>query len=159
MTIDGDNQLARLLHQHVIDVLDWLAEEHDADYPEVDLDAVESFRQAVLPLAELTLPAAVGLFTDLSWWLDSCDDEELDPDTAVKLLEGNVEVIGSLSDERSARLLEVLGELAAAEPHAARRYQFEFFPYAFGLLDDEEPDLDEPDSLEWVAPQDRGTVH
>ncbi|WP_436532425.1 hypothetical protein [Actinoplanes sp. HUAS TT8] len=155
MTTIGDTTLAKLLHQHVLDVLDWLAEEHDADFPQVDPDAIEVFRQDVLPLPEVTLPAAVGLFTDLSWWLDSCDEEELDPDTAVKLLEGNAEVIGSLSEERRERLLEVLDDLATSESHPGRRYQFEFFPYAFGLLDDEEPALDEPDSLEWVRPDDR----
>ncbi|GAA2906701.1 hypothetical protein Acy02nite_75180 [Actinoplanes cyaneus] len=159
MTTDDDTELARLLHQHVLDVLDWLAGEHDADYPQVDSDALALFHGAVLPLDAVTLPAAAGLFTDLSWWLDSCDDEDLDPDTAVKLLEGNAEVITSLSAEQRERLLNVIDELATAEPHPVRRYQFQFFPYAFGLLDDgEEPDLDEPESLEWVPPEERDTI-
>ncbi|BCY11163.1 hypothetical protein [Actinoplanes sp. L3-i22] len=154
MTIDEDTALAQLLHQHVLDVLGRLAETGE---PDTDPDAVAAFRDAVLPPAPVTLPVAAGLFVDLNWWLDACDDDELDPDYAVKLLEESATLVQGLPEARLERLLATVATLAAGETHPARRYQFRFVPYAFGLLDDE-PDLDEPDSLAWTPPADRAPI-
>ncbi|MEV8548756.1 hypothetical protein AB0L04_02780 [Streptomyces glaucescens] len=33
------------------------------------------------------VPALTGLLVDVVWWLESCGDEEVDPDSAVKMME------------------------------------------------------------------------
>jgi hypothetical protein len=73
---------------------------------------------------------------------------------AVKLQESAGECLHELPDDQRERLLEVLDELAAAEPHDGRRYQLRFLPFAMGLVDDE-PDDGQPSVLNWVQPQAR----
>ena len=168
MSADGDAALARLLHGLVMDLLTSLD-----DYPddEVDPDAVVSIRQSTdwvigrLPAEQrdrlasgssdpATLKTAIGLFVDLMWWLDTCEDDEVDPDVAVKLLENSVAYVDGLSDEQRRRLLQIVDELAASEQHDGRRYELRLFPFATGLVDDE-PDDEEPRVREWVRPEAR----
>jgi hypothetical protein len=33
------------------------------------------------------VPVLAGLVVDLPWWLDTCGDDEIDPDSAVKMME------------------------------------------------------------------------
>ncbi|MET9382418.1 hypothetical protein ABZY09_15395 [Streptomyces sp. NPDC002928] len=33
------------------------------------------------------VPALTGMLVDVVWWLESCGDEEVDPDSAVKIME------------------------------------------------------------------------
>ncbi|GIH03876.1 hypothetical protein Rhe02_19430 [Rhizocola hellebori] len=97
------------------------------------------------------LATVIGLLVDIVWWLDTCTDEEVDPDVAVKLLE-SVGIDG-LSGGQRQRLLEILGHLAASEQHDLRRYELRFFPFAMGLVVDE-PD-DERPVRRWVPPEAR----
>jgi hypothetical protein len=60
------------------------------------------------------LKVVVGLLVDVIWWFEACSDEEIDPDTAVKLLERAGVVTGLLGD-LPARLVEVIAELANEE--------------------------------------------
>lgn len=168
MGADGDAALARLLHSLVADLLTWLD-----DYPEdqVDPNAVASIRQSIdwvigrLPTERrdrlasgdpdpAALRTVTGLFVDLLWWLDTCEDEEVDSHVAVKLQESTAAYVDDLSDEQRRRLLEVLDELAATEQHDGRRYELRFFPFAVGLVDDE-PDAEEPPVREWIRPEAR----
>ncbi|MFC6022949.1 hypothetical protein ACFP2T_43215 [Plantactinospora solaniradicis] len=168
MGADGDAALARLLHSLVADLLRWLD-----DYPDdqVDPEVVASIRQSIdwvierLPAERrdrlasgdpdpAALKTVTGLVVDLLWWLDTCEDEEVDPHVAVKLQESSAAYVDDLSDERRRRLLEVLEELAATEQHDGRRYELRFFPYAMGLVADE-PDVEEPPVREWVRPEAR----
>ncbi len=101
--------------------------------------AAADARQATIPpdhIDSALLKVVVGLFIDLVWWLDTCPDHDVDPDTAVKLLES---AGAAVPDDLRGRLLDVIRELAATEQDPARRRQFAVFPFATGLVD-EEPD-------------------
>ena len=83
-----------------------------------------------------------GLVVDIVWWLDSCDDEEVDPDSAVKMMENVAWVMGNLPDDQQQRLIEALGGLAAAEQDPARAKQLRSFPFGCGLVE-VDPNADE----------------
>ncbi|MEW2141080.1 hypothetical protein AB0892_31540 [Streptomyces sp. NPDC005409] len=64
------------------------------------------------------------------------DDDHVDLDDAVKALEGVAAVMKHLSGDQRSDLLDVLGEMAAAEADPARREFLEAFPRDFGLIDE-----------------------
>ncbi|MEV5313715.1 hypothetical protein [Streptomyces sp. NPDC052610] len=82
------------------------------------------------------VPALAGLVVDVVWFLESCGDDEVDPDSAVKMLEGVGGELLRLPPDQRARLLRVLTGLAEAEPNSARREFLESFPFACGLVDE-----------------------
>jgi hypothetical protein len=98
------------------------------------------------------LRTATGLLIDLTWWLDTCEDEQVDPFVAVKLQESTGAWLDELTAGQRRRLVEVLGELAASEEHNARRYEIRFFAFALGLVDDEIED-EAPAVREWIRPE------
>jgi len=175
MIPDRDAALASVLHNLVTDVLTGL----DAgSEDEVDPTALASMRRSVewvlrqLPPDQLlfgtpdgnpnpaVLPTVVGLLVDIIWWLDSCDDDEVDPDTAVKFAENCAAELHALPAGQRGRLVEVLARLADTEPHPGKQHQLRFFPHAMGFIKDEPdtgdvPDLDDGDTPEWVRPEDR----
>ncbi|MGW2743801.1 hypothetical protein [Streptomyces sp. NPDC001450] len=84
------------------------------------------------------VPALTGLLVDVVWWLESCGDEEVDPDSAVKMMESvGWELLRQPSDQRE-RLLQVLADLAAAEQDPARREVLESFPFDIGMVAERE---------------------
>jgi hypothetical protein len=173
MVENGDSALLRTLNRLVTDLLEWLGHYPD---DQVSPAALATIRDAVdwtlqrLPaeqrhrLEELAvadppptsdldtalLRVVIGLLIDVVWWLETCSDDEVDPDDAVKLLESVGAVIVGLPDQLSRRLLQVVEELAVAEPFAARRDQLTFFPFATGMVE-EEP-VDGPPHDVWVHP-------
>ncbi len=168
MSADGDAALARLLLGLVTDLIKWLD-----DYPDdqVDPNAVASFQQSIdwvieqLPAQQRdqlasgrpdsgALMTVTGVLVDLFWWLDTCEDDEVDLDVAVKLLESGAAYVHQLTDEQRRRLLEVLDGLTAMEQHEGRRYELRSFPFSVGLVEDE-PDAEMPPVHEWVRPEDR----
>lgn len=168
MNADDDAALAGLLHSLVTEMLSWL-DDHPED--EVDPTAVASIRESIdwvierLPAQHrdglasgnpdpATLMTVTGLFVDLLWWLDTCGDDQVDLDVAVKLQESGAAYLGELTEEQRRRLIEVLVELATAEQHAGRRYELLCLPFWIGLVDDE-PDAEGPPVREWVRPEDR----
>ena len=82
------------------------------------------------------VPVLTGLVVDLTWFLDSCDDDTLNPDDAVKMLESVVWVLHRLPTAQRSRFLQVLQELAEAETDHGRRTFLQEFPESFALLDD-----------------------
>ncbi|MGW0190115.1 hypothetical protein ACWDV7_30755 [Streptomyces sp. NPDC003362] len=82
------------------------------------------------------VPALAGLVVDVVWFLESCGDDEVDPDSAVKMLEAVSGELLRLPPDQRARLLRVLTGLAEAEPNPARREFLESFPFACGLADE-----------------------
>ncbi|WP_344656716.1 hypothetical protein [Catenulispora subtropica] len=82
------------------------------------------------------VPVLTGLVVDLTWFLDSCDDDTLNPDDAVKMLESVVWVLHRLPEAQRSRFLQVLQELAEAETDPGRRTFLQEFPESFDLLDD-----------------------
>ncbi|WP_406168525.1 hypothetical protein OIE52_25285 [Streptomyces canus] len=84
------------------------------------------------------VPALTGLLVDVVWWLENCGDEEVDPDSAVKMMESVGGVLLRLPSDQRERLLQALAGLAEAEEDHARREVLESFPFAIGLVGDEE---------------------
>jgi hypothetical protein len=154
MTDRGDADLALLLHRHVNDLFMWLS-----DYPEdqVDRSAVASMKRHIgwatgqppdsrrAPRladdpGDETLKRVIGLLVDVTWWLDTCSDEDVDEWVAGKLQETTAYLIAGMPDEQRSRLLEVLKELAVTEQHDGRRYEMRSFPFAMGLVETEPDD-------------------
>ncbi|MFJ4278560.1 hypothetical protein [Streptomyces massasporeus] len=84
------------------------------------------------------VPALTGLLVDVVWWLESCEDEEVDPDSAVKMMESVGGVLLRLPSDQRQRLLQALADLAEAEQDPARREFLESFPFSIGMVEDEE---------------------
>lgn len=84
------------------------------------------------------VPALAGLVADTLWFLDSCDDDEVDPDSAVKMMESVGGELLRLPLDQRDRLLQVLTDLAEAEPNPARREFLQSFPFACGLVEEKE---------------------
>lgn len=88
------------------------------------------------------VPVLAGLVVDVVCFLDSCEDDEVDPDSAVKMMESVSWVLGQLPQDQCDRLLKVLVDLAEAEQDPGRREFLEDFPFALGLVDEEPEDSD-----------------
>ncbi|KPI28961.1 hypothetical protein OV320_4216 [Actinobacteria bacterium OV320] len=84
------------------------------------------------------VPALTGMLVDVVWWLESCGDEEVDPDSAVKIMESVGGELLRLPSARRERLLQVLADLAEAEQDPARRDFLTGFPFAIGMVGDQE---------------------
>ncbi|MEU2629750.1 hypothetical protein [Kitasatospora sp. NPDC007106] len=76
-----------------------------------------------------------GLLVDVVRHLDECEDDEVDPDTAVKLMEGVAAELLHLPGEQRTRLLRTVADLAEAEPDRARQEFLRSFPFSCGLVD------------------------
>lgn len=84
------------------------------------------------------VPALTGLLADVVWWLESSGDEDVDPDSAVKMMEGVGWVPQQLPADQRTRLLRALADLAEAEQNPARREFPESFPFAIGMTEEQE---------------------
>jgi hypothetical protein len=84
------------------------------------------------------VPALTGLLVDVVWWLESCGDEEVDPDSAVKMMENVGWALTQLPPAQRQRLLQVLSDLTEAEQDPARRQFLESFPFAMGMTEAKE---------------------
>ncbi|WP_405901835.1 hypothetical protein OG696_40940 [Streptomyces sp. NBC_00656] len=91
---------------------------------------------AFMPVySSLTHALAAALF-DVLWFIEGSDDEQMDPDDAVKILEGVGHLVIKLSNDQRSELIGLLGTMAKAESDPARRAFLEGFPEGLGLLDD-----------------------
>lgn len=105
----------------------------------------EGHRHVLSSESDPLVPVLAGLVVDTVWWLDSCGDEEVDPDSVVKIMESVAWVMGNLLDDQQQRLIEVLEKLAEAEEDPARAEQLRSFPFACGLVEDD-PNEDDPNA-------------
>lgn len=80
--------------------------------------------------------ALAEALVDVLWFIDGSEDEQMDPDDAVKVLEGVAHSVSTLSNDQQEEMIALLGEMAAAETNPARREPLEGFPEGFGLIDD-----------------------
>ncbi|MEU9791138.1 hypothetical protein AB0E27_10960 [Streptomyces sparsogenes] len=87
------------------------------------------------PYPSLTRALAEAL-VDVLWFIDGSEDGQMDPDDGVKVLEGVAHVVSTLPKGQRHELIELVGEMAAAETDSARLEFLEEFPEAFGLIDD-----------------------
>ncbi|MEV7035871.1 hypothetical protein AB0N99_37285 [Streptomyces sp. NPDC093272] len=81
--------------------------------------------------------ALAEALVDVLWFIDGSEDEQMDQDDAVKVMEGVAHVVSALPNDQRQELIELVGEMAAAETDRARREFLEEFPEDFGLNDDE----------------------
>lgn len=81
------------------------------------------------------VPVLAGLLVDNLWFLDSCDENEVDPDSAVRMMESAATALKGLPPEQLDRFLSVIGNLAEAETGPGRREFLEAFPLACGLVE------------------------
>ncbi|MFE3032301.1 hypothetical protein ACFXKY_11670 [Streptomyces canus] len=82
------------------------------------------------------VPVLAGLVVDVVWFLDSCDDDEVDPDSAVKMMESVSWVLGRLPQDQRDGFLKVLADLAEAEQDPGRKEFLDAFPFASGLVEE-----------------------
>ncbi|MFD8596718.1 hypothetical protein ACFV1L_17120 [Kitasatospora sp. NPDC059646] len=82
------------------------------------------------------VPALAGIVLDVLRFLDTCDDEEVDPDTAVKMTENVAWLLSRLPPDQIDRLLAVVADLAETEPDPGRREFLTAFPFACGLREE-----------------------
>ncbi|MGK5544044.1 hypothetical protein ACSNOH_04810 [Streptomyces sp. URMC 127] len=80
--------------------------------------------------------ALAEALVDVLWFIDGSEDEQMDPDDAVKVLESVAHMISTLPNDQRQELTELVGEMAAAETNPARREFLEEFPEEFGLIED-----------------------
>ncbi|MEU1415296.1 hypothetical protein [Streptomyces sp. NPDC005731] len=80
--------------------------------------------------------ALAEALVDVLWFIEGCEDEQMDPDDAVKVLEGFAHLVSTLSNDQRQELMALIGEMAAAETNPARREFLKEFPEGFGLIDD-----------------------
>ncbi|MEU6008613.1 hypothetical protein [Streptomyces sp. NPDC047453] len=81
--------------------------------------------------------ALAEALVDVLWFIEDSDDEQMDPDDAVKVLEGVAHLVSTLSSDQRQELIDLVGAMAAAESDPARREFLEGFPEGFGLIEDE----------------------
>ncbi|WP_327300046.1 hypothetical protein [Streptomyces goshikiensis] len=70
------------------------------------------------------------------WFIEGSEDEQMDPDDAVKVLEGVAHLFSQLSADQRQELIDLLRAVAEAEPDSTRREFLEGFPEGFGLVED-----------------------
>ncbi|WP_459740139.1 hypothetical protein [Streptomyces sp. E-15] len=105
----------------------------------------EPFAETEIPCWEIvSMPGAYPSLTralaealvDVLWFVEGCEDEQMDPDDAVKVLEGVAHVVSKLSREQQDELLGLLATMAREESDPSRRAFLEEFPESFGLVED-----------------------
>ncbi|WP_405499060.1 hypothetical protein OG501_01350 [Streptomyces niveus] len=52
---------------------------------------------------------------DVLWFIEGSEDEQTDPDDAVKVLEGVAHLVTKLSSEQRSELIGLLGTMAEAQ--------------------------------------------
>ncbi|MFH8717611.1 hypothetical protein [Streptomyces zaomyceticus] len=95
-----------------------------------------SWESALMPVYSSLTHALAEALVDVLWFVEGSDDEQMDPDDAVKVMEGVAHLVSKLSSEQRNELIELLGTMADAESDPARREFLEGFPEGFGLLED-----------------------
>ncbi|MFD7495978.1 hypothetical protein ACFV8T_26900 [Streptomyces sp. NPDC059832] len=79
--------------------------------------------------------ALTEALVDVLWFVEGSEDEQIDPDDAVKVREGVAHLAGKLSSGQRSELIDRLGTMAEAESDPVWREFSELFPEGFGLLD------------------------
>jgi hypothetical protein len=88
-----------------------------------------------MPASPNLVKDLIALAVELTWFFDSCDDEDLNPDDAVRQMEWIAHVLGQQNQDDRALILTVVREMAANEKRPGIREFLETFPENMGLLD------------------------
>ncbi|MGW1320505.1 hypothetical protein [Streptomyces sp. NPDC002426] len=89
-----------------------------------------------MPVYSSLTHALAEALVDVLWFVEGSDDDQMDPDDAVKIMEGVAHLASELSSEQRNELIELLGTMAAAETDPARHEFLEGLPEGFGLHED-----------------------
>lgn len=79
--------------------------------------------------------ALARMVVDVVRFFDTCDDEEVDLDTAVKMMEALTGELAALPSDQLARFVRAVAALAEAEPDPAHREFLRMFPPSCGLTE------------------------
>ncbi|WP_317987159.1 hypothetical protein [Streptomyces kanamyceticus] len=71
---------------------------------------------------------------DVLWFVEGCEDDQMDPDGAVKVLDGVAFLVTQLTSDQRSEFSDLLAAMAAEEADPSRREFLEGFPEGFGLL-------------------------
>lgn len=74
---------------------------------------------------------------DVVWFAESCDDDQMNLDDAVKVLEGVAYRLSRFSADQRDEFLGVIAAMAQTEPDAERRAFIQGLPDGLGLRDRE----------------------
>ncbi|MGW7522598.1 hypothetical protein [Streptomyces sp. NPDC054783] len=91
-----------------------------------------------MPVYPSLTRALAEALVDVLWFVDDCEDEQMDPDDAVRVLEGVAYLVSLLSSDQRIEFIDLLGTMAEEETNPSRREFLESFPEDFGLADDAE---------------------
>lgn len=86
-----------------------------------------------MPVYSSLTHALAEALVDVLWFVEGSEDEQMDPDDAVKVMEGVARLVSKLSSEQRNELIDLLGTMADAESDPARREFLEGFSEGFGL--------------------------
>ncbi|WP_371800236.1 hypothetical protein OG963_42780 [Streptomyces sp. NBC_01707] len=84
----------------------------------------------------LTCALAEAL-VDVLWFVEGCEDEQMDPDDAVRVLEGVAALVSHLSVDQRSEFMDLLGSMASEEKDPSRREFLLAFPEGFGLVEED----------------------
>ncbi|MEV8228904.1 hypothetical protein AB0P41_23060 [Streptomyces sp. NPDC079167] len=91
---------------------------------------------ASMPVYSSLTHALAAALVEVLWFIEGSEDEQMDPDDAVKVMEGVAHLVSELSSDQRSELIGLLGTMAEAESDPARREFLEGFSAGFGLLGD-----------------------
>ncbi|MEV6297314.1 hypothetical protein AB0M41_44655 [Streptomyces sp. NPDC051896] len=89
-----------------------------------------------MPVYPSLTHALAEMLVDVLWFIDSCEDEQMDPDDAVKVLEGVAYLMSLLSSDQRSEFVDLLGTMAEEESNPSRREFLQSFPEDLGLAED-----------------------
>ncbi|MEU6389247.1 hypothetical protein [Streptomyces sp. NPDC046939] len=81
--------------------------------------------------------ALAEALVDVLWFIEGCEDEQMNQDDAVKALEGVAYLVTQLSGVQRMELIELLRSMAEEELDPSRREFLEGFPAGFGLVEED----------------------
>ncbi|HEY9327525.1 MAG TPA: hypothetical protein VIS09_04705 [Streptomyces sp.] len=87
-----------------------------------------------MPVYSPLTHALAAALADVLRFIEGSEDEQMDPDDAVKVLEGVAHLVVELSSAHRSELIGLLGTMAIAESDPARRAFLEGFRKALGAL-------------------------
>ncbi|MGW6710435.1 hypothetical protein ACWGDE_36850 [Streptomyces sp. NPDC054956] len=89
-----------------------------------------------MPVYSSLSRALTEALINVLWFIEGSEDEQMDPDDAVRVLEGVAPLVGELASDQRSQFLELLRDMADGEADSARREFLEGFTEDFGLLED-----------------------
>lgn len=81
-----------------------------------------------MPVYPSLTRALAEALVDVLWFVEGSEDEQMDPDDAVKVLEGAAHLVTQLSSDQRSEFIDLLGSMAAEEADPSRRAFLEGFP-------------------------------